>query len=75
MESRPWSSACTAQRIALTNNITTMQGMNTKEVLLAVGTGVMGYAMTLLKEDVVVAVGLIAVGCAVFFFRGWLKDQ
>lgn len=52
-----------------------MQGMNTKEVLLAVGTGVMGYAMTLIKEDVIVAVGLIAVGCAVFFFRGWLKDQ
>lgn len=52
-----------------------MDGMNTKEVLLAVGSGVMGYAMTLLKEDVVVAVGLIVVGCAVFFFRGWLKEQ
>lgn len=49
--------------------------MNTKEVLLAVGTGVMGYAMTIIKEDVLVAVGLIAVGCAIFFFRGWIKEQ
>lgn len=49
--------------------------MNTKEVLLAVGTGVMGYAMTQLESNVLVGVGLIAVGCAVFFFRGWLKEQ
>lgn len=52
-----------------------MQGMNPKEVLLAVGTGVMGYAMTQLDHNAVLAVGLIAAGCAIFFFRGWLKEQ
>lgn len=49
--------------------------MNTKEVLLAVGTGVMGYAMTLMKDDPLLAIAFIVLGCGVFFFRGYLKEQ
>lgn len=52
-----------------------MTGMNTKEVLLAVGTGVMGYAMTLLEKDPLYAIVFIAVGCGIFFFRGALKEK
>lgn len=44
-----------------------------KSILLIAGTGIISYAMTILKDDRIDSVLLILAGAAVFYLREWLK--
>lgn len=49
--------------------------MNAKELLLMSSIAVMGFGTTLIRDNLWQGVALLAVGCALLAFRGWLKEQ
>lgn len=49
--------------------------MNVKEALLMSGVTIIGFGTTMIQMDLISGAILLAVGCAVIAFRGWMKEQ
>ena len=48
--------------------------MNAKEALLMTGVTLVGFGTTTVTTNLVNGLILIAAGCAVLAFRGWMKE-
>lgn len=49
--------------------------MNVKEALLMSGVTIIGFGTVQIQHDLLQGTILIAVGCAILAFRGWVKEQ
>lgn len=49
--------------------------MNAKEALLMAGVTIIGFGTVQIKTDLLAGAILLAIGCAVLAFRGWMKEQ